>query len=191
MLDMAEQALEQAIEDGLDDAATWFALSRVRARSNRPEAADAALESAYARDPTRYESAFAVGQAALARGDLPRAQKIFEGIIEREAESPAALAELGRVLSMKRQLEEALECFDRAVLLQPWTASLHVGQGKVLAQLGRFDEAAQKAVDAANLDPEAPKVWDFFEKAHLAAGRPDEAAEARRILDRLRTGTDL
>jgi len=190
LLDTAEKALEEAIAHGLDDAATWFALSQVRARSNRPEAADAALESAYARDPTRYESAFAVGQASVARGNLPRAQEIFEGIIEREAESPAALAELGRVLSMMRQLEQALEHLDRAVLLQPWTASLHVGQGKALAQLGRFDEAAQKAVDAANLDPDAPRVWDFFEKAHLAAGRPDEAAEARRILDRLQRGTD-
>ena len=55
-----------------------------------------------------------------------------------------------------------------------------------MAQLGRFQEAARKALDAASLDPDAPEVWDFFEKAHLAADRPDEAAEARRILNRLR-----
>lgn len=186
MLDTAEQAFEEAIEHGLDDAATWFDLSQVRARSNRPEAALDALENAYDRDPTRYESAFALGQATLARGDLLRAQEIFEGIIEREAESPASLAELGRVLSMMGQPEQALEHLERAVLLQPWTASLHVGQGKGLAQLGRFHEAARKAVDAASLDPDAPEIWDFYEKAHLAADRPDEAAEARRILDRLR-----
>ena len=111
--------------------------------------------------------------------------EIFEGIVAREADSPAALAEIGRALSMTGRLDQAQEHLDRALALQPWTASLHVSQGKVLAQSGRFDEALRKAMDAANLDPDAPEVWDFYEKAHLAAGRPDQAAEARRILDLL------
>ncbi len=68
---------------------------------------------------------------------------------------------------------------------EAWTVSLHTNKGKVFAAMGRFEDAARKAVDAVSLDPDNPKVWQFYEKAHEAAGDLEAAAEGRRFGERM------
>ena len=102
-----------------------------------------------------------------------------------QSDQAMTLAEVGRIVSMQGRHEEALGYYDRALEIEPWTMSLHMNKGKVFAAMGRFEDAARKAVDAVQLDPDSPKVWQFYEKAHEAAGDLEAAAEGRRFGERL------
>ena len=59
----------------------------------------------------------------------------------------------GQLLLDKNELENALECFDQALALQPKHAEALIKKGGVLEKLNRFDEAAacyDRAIEADN-----------------------------------------
>ena len=111
-------------------------------------------------------------------------------MLDREPDRTMALAEAGRTITLMGRPEEAIGYFEKAIVQEPWNPTLHINLGKVLAKLGRFDEAAKRAEEAVRLDPDEPSVWFFYEKAHEAAQKPEEANEARRLVQRL-SASDL
>ena len=181
----SEASFERAIEEGFDSVYAWFFLGKVRLILGKPKQAEQAFERAHALDPEHHDAAFALGQARMRRRDPAAAVEIFNTILERDPEDAMTLAEVGRAMSVMGRHEEALSYYDRAIVQEPWAVSLHVNQGRVYAALGRFDEAAAKAIDAVKLNPEDAKIWQFYEKAHEAAGDMEAAAEGRRLYDRL------
>ena len=56
--------------------------------------------------------------------------------------------------ALGREAKEALECFDRAVELDPGNARAHSGKGDVLHALGREAEALECFDRAVELDPD-------------------------------------
>jgi cytochrome c-type biogenesis protein CcmH/NrfG len=62
---------------------------------------------------------------------------------------------------------------------------LHLNLGMLLASQGRFDEAAAQGEEAARLDPDSPEIWEFYARVMQAAGRQEDSAEGRFVLERL------
>ncbi len=181
----AERDFLAAIEQGFDNVHSWFFLGQVRQYQGRQRQAFEAYQRAHAHDPSHHDAAFALGQSLLNSGDPARALEIFRGMLARDPDNAMTLAEAGRALSALGRHEEGLAHFDRALLEEPWQPTLHINKGRVLATLGRFDEAARMGERVVALDPDNPKAWEFYEKAHEAAGQLDRAAEGRRFAQRL------
>jgi tetratricopeptide (TPR) repeat protein len=181
----AESAYRQAIDAGFDEAEAWFYLGKLRRLSGNKTEAEQSFRRALERDPVHHDAAFALGQLLLARGAMEEALQVFRAMLERDPDDPMALAEAARVTVQIGTKEDALALLDRALAREPWSATLHLNRGRVLAQLGRYEEAVVEAEAAARLDPDERGVWDFYANVHHAAGRPVEAAEGRRVLERL------
>jgi tetratricopeptide (TPR) repeat protein len=181
----AEGSLLRAIDEGFDAVESRYLLGKVQSYLGKDRESEASYQRGYEHDRTHANNAFALGQALAQRGELDRALAIFEEMLERDPRSTMALAEAGRLVGLQGRPEEALPYFERAIAREPWNPTLHVNAGKLLAQMGRFGEAADRAADAVRLNPDEPRVWEFYEKAHDAADRPEQAAEARHVVARL------
>lgn len=181
----AESAFEEAIRAGFDGADTWFFLGRTRLERGRRPLAIEAFEQTLQRDPDHYDAQFALAQNLAATGQHDRALAIFERMLNKNPRNPMALAEAGRIWLARGRGEQTLAAYQTAVREEPWAATLQLNLGKTLASLGRFGEAAQAGEQAVRLDPDSVATWEFYVNVMQAAGRPADAAEGRRHLERL------
>lgn len=181
----AEKNFRRAIELGFDNVHSQFFLAKILQNQQRWREAHEALEAAHRHDAAHHDAAYALGQSFLRANAPERALPIFQAMLERDADDAMALAEMGRTLGLLNRVDEALGYFDRALLVEPWQSSLYINKGKLLAQLGRFDEAATLAQDGVELDPDSRDAWFFYYKSNEAAGRTAEAAKGRGFAERL------
>ena len=84
---------------------------------------------------------------------------------------PRTLASLGRCLSGLGRFEEALQCLDQALALDPDLAMAHYEKGLVLEQTGEFRRAGESYQHALALEPASADAAAHL--ANLAARRSD------------------
>jgi protein O-GlcNAc transferase len=87
------------------------------------------------------------------------------------------LSNLGLALHALGRLGEALECFDRALVLKPDYADAHNNRGVVLAALLRFDEALASYDRAIALSPAYAGALNNRSAALVSVGRHEEALQ--------------
>ncbi len=185
MWEEAERSFREAIASGLDSDQSWFFLGKILTYLRRVDEAAEAFRQARARNPDYYDAAFALGQALGSLDDTAGAARVFQEILERRPDDAGALAELARFRLVEGRTEEAAGLWGRAIEVEPWNPALRLNRGSALARLGRFGEAAAEAEQAVRLDPDGRDAWEFYADVMEAAGRPGQAAEGRRILERL------
>jgi tetratricopeptide (TPR) repeat protein len=137
----------------LDEALA--ALEKARAASPEHPEVHAALAAAYARAGRKEDAA----RAAILAGDLEREYGFPDALVDvmaREGVSFASLEQIGIASLRGYQFAQALDAFDRALLIQPDNAGIQLSRAKALVGLRRFAEA-EPALD------------------RLLAKRPDDA----------------
>lgn len=88
-----------------------------------------------------------------------------------------AMLEEARIASdIGGDFKRALELYDRALRIDPKDPLLHRGRGKVLAELGRFDEAIPAMAEAARLAPKDAIV--HYHRATILAKAGDKPGAA-------------
>ena len=103
-------------------------------------------------------------------------------------DDPDILGALGDVLLRQGRYEEALNCFDRTLKLDPAQIRAHGFRADCLERLHRLDEAHTTIEEALALDPDHPELL-----AHQAglAQRSGDDAQARGILESLSSRNGL
>ena len=91
-----------------------------------------------------------------------------------------AWADLGMTYGSERLRALALECFERAVELDPRQPRWPYRQGITLAQLGRMPEAAQAFQRSIALEPSYPPSHARLGNLHLEQGELEAAEQAYR-----------
>jgi len=76
-----------------------------------------------------------------------------------------------------RSDESGLAAAEMALSLDPTLAEAHSARGRVLAELGRHDEAIAELEESVRLDPDSPEVRFNFGQACFASGRYETAVE--------------
>jgi aspartate beta-hydroxylase len=111
--------------------------ARAYARQGRIAEADNAYRAILAEAPDTPEALNFVAMCALSRGDLADAQRMLDRAVELEPTQPELWKSLGIVHMAADHPQAALECFDRALGLDPnhFVARLH--RGAALERLGR------------------------------------------------------
>lgn len=92
----------------------------------------------------------------------------------RAAEAAKSFEE-ANALFAKREDEKALDAFDRAIAADPTRPEFHVGRGRTLARLRRFDQALAAYGEAIRLAPEAWEGYRFRGHAYINTRKIDLA----------------
>jgi tetratricopeptide (TPR) repeat protein len=91
---------------------------------------------------------------------------------------------LGLVLEDRRQMDEAIGCYEKSLEIRPHQAVAHNNLGAALARLGRFDEAIAHLHKALDIEPDYHKAHNNLGLAWARQGRRDEAiAEFQNALE--------
>jgi Flp pilus assembly protein TadD len=186
MWEEAERSFQQAIDGGIETEQASFFMGKVRAYLGSHDGAGAAYQRAYEQNPDNYDAAFAWGQHLLSDGEVEVAAKVFEGMLVKDPKDAGVLAELARCRVVGGDLEQGIVLYTTAIEHRPWEASLFLNRGMLLAQVGLFAEASADAEEAVRLNPDKREAWEFYARVMEAAGRLEDAAEGRRVLQRLR-----
>jgi predicted CXXCH cytochrome family protein len=84
------------------------------------------------------------------------------------------------------EMEAARRPAEQLVRLNPWYSEWHGRHAQILASVGQPEAALQAAARALELDPSSTPTWALLAQLHDAMGNREKAAEAQRMLDRLR-----
>jgi len=112
-------------------------------------------------------------------GDTIEAHRHAEAALARDDTDPLALAICGMVAGyLDKDLEGAIAYYDRALEINPSSATAWAGSTVTNAWLGRGAEAvarSRRAIELSPLDPDMFVFLSFAGTAHLVAGQYDEA----------------
>ena len=174
----AERLLSPALWAQPGNPLLWFLAGAISRALHRQDKAEECWRKAIVLAPTfaeahhdlavvlqesnRIAEAIALYRVALAHAQAPR--------------QPQILNNLGSALAKQGQVEESLQCFDRAVEQNPAYAKAHHNRGRALANLGRFEEAHRALHTAITHAPplERPRFYRtlaFLKK--FSPGDPD------------------
>jgi len=88
----------------------------------------------------------------------------------------------GFVFEQLDQLEQALECFQKACAMDPQLDRAWYGQGHVLIQLKRSDEAIHALRQNTVLQPMSPNGWYQLARVHMDRSEVEQAEKIMRHL---------
>jgi adenylate cyclase len=94
-------------------------------------------------------------------GDLAKALAAGTAAVRLDENDPFAHVALGRVYTAKGEHDEAIECCNRAIALNPNYASAYFGRAHSLWMSGRPAEALLSHDEAMRLSPRDPLMWAF------------------------------
>ncbi|NQU98457.1 tetratricopeptide repeat protein [Candidatus Woesearchaeota archaeon] len=84
----------------------------------------------------------------------------------------------GVELYNQRKLEEAVECFYRAIEINPKDADTWNNKGTTLGEQGKLEEAIESYDRATEINPEYTTAWNNKGIALNELGKPEEAIKA-------------
>ena len=111
-------------------------------------------------------------------------EALWRDTVTRNPRAVIAQNNLGLVLYGQLQYRHAIECFDRALQVDPDSAEAHYNLGLVLTEIGHYDEAAIQMRYAVQVAPHFAKAENGLGFALLQLGQSGEAVvHFRRALE--------
>jgi Tfp pilus assembly protein PilF len=87
-------------------------------------------------------------------------------------------AMMGAVYHDKGQLAQAMECYQRALAMDPGIMSALINAAQLVSQLGRYEEAEQYVRRAVAADPHRAATYSFLGQLLAAQAKREEASQA-------------
>jgi tetratricopeptide (TPR) repeat protein len=164
----------------LDPSSTdgWFRSGEMLLESNRPEEALGRAQRAIDQNPANPKAWQLHGRASAALSDLDRALADLQHALERSPSDSEILIELAAIYHTRRQPRRALAVLQRLTEapargdMPPQALLL---EGLSLAELDRFDEAAERFAASISCGHASAEVFYQLARAHQNAGRAVEA----------------
>ncbi len=134
-------------------------------------------------NPNNLQAQMMLGNASLAKGDIAKASKTFEGAVRLAPQNPIGYFQVGRVLLIQKKGKEALVQLEKALSLQPdYLEALNL---VVAIQLSQKDhqkaiarvEAQIRAARTA-LQSDTARVGEKMERHKAVAERLEAAVDA-------------
>jgi tetratricopeptide (TPR) repeat protein len=116
-------------------------------------------------------SASALHQA----GRYADAARVYQALLERDPDDPAALHLFGVMHQQCGHSARAIELIRRAITLRPEGADFHANLAEAQRALGQYEEAAASCRAALRLRPDHPEALNNLGLALHELGRHDEA----------------
>ena len=124
---------------------------------------------------TRFAEQFAEAQLLQQQGQLASARLIYEKILDAQPDHIDALNAMGVLAGQSKDLDGAIQYFDRAITVAPGNAGAHCNRGLALKQLNQPDAALACFDRAIALDPGSVIAYYSRAETYKDLGRADEA----------------
>lgn len=96
------------------------------------------------------------------------------------------LFDKGITLVCLGKYEEAIQCYEQAIEIDPNDAVAWSNKGITLGWLGKYEEAIKAADEAIRIDPDFAKAYDIKGNAFYELGRHDETLKANIMAEKIR-----
>lgn len=123
---------------------------------------------------------FADGQAAYQARKYNEATAIFEAYTERRPGNAWGYYMLGLSAWKSGDFAKAEKAFDHALSIDPRHVKSLVNQSRVFIDLKRHEDAIDRLMRAAEIDPDSAEVHRLLGRTYHTQGQTEEAAEAYR-----------
>jgi predicted O-linked N-acetylglucosamine transferase (SPINDLY family) len=124
---------------------------------------------------TRVAQQFAQAQTLQQQGQLTSARRIYQEILDAEPHHYDALNAMGVLAGQSKDLQQAIQYFERAIAIQPGNSAAHCNRGLALRQLRQPDAALACFDRAIALDPTSAIAHYSRAETCTDLGRIDEA----------------
>jgi tetratricopeptide (TPR) repeat protein len=141
----------------------------------RPVEARAAYQNALRIDPNFAQAQACLGMLLCQEGQLRDALGWLTRAVETEPENPEFWESLAELHGDLEEPEQAIACWEKALIRQPERASAHRGLGWSLQEEGRIGEAGEHFRTAMQLQPGAPANLFYLGGMHEEMGELVEA----------------
>jgi tetratricopeptide (TPR) repeat protein len=147
-------------------------------RAGRLAEAEALYRRVIASDPKQWQALHQLGSIHLTRGELAEALQCIGAAMKANAGSAEVTSNYGVVLRHLKRDEEAVEYFNRALMLKPGYVPALLTRSASLQHLGRRDDALASVDRVIEVEPLHAKA--HYNRAHILLDmlRFDEALKA-------------
>ena len=183
--DLAIHEFERLRKVASDSYDLNYNLALAYHRAGKEDQAAELLGSLLARNETA-ELEDLLGDVELGRGNPARALEAFRRAAKLEPLDEDYRFDYAQALAHQWLLNQALEVFARATADFPHSARLWLGWGATYYLAGKYPEATQTLLHAAEIIPQAPEVYHLLGRVYDAAG-PLQDAIAERFANYIRT----
>ncbi|MDO8605318.1 MAG: tetratricopeptide repeat-containing glycosyltransferase family protein [Phaeospirillum sp.] len=142
-------------------------------------------------DPRNVDALNLMSVLALTSGDGPTAATLATTAVEEQPDWFLSYINLGNALQSLGRVPEAIDCFQKAITLNPQSAEAYINLSGALNFAGQHDMATHMAVQAILINPEMAEAHVNFGNALLSLDSPGEAVEAYFNATRLDPGNGL
>jgi tetratricopeptide (TPR) repeat protein len=123
------------------------------------------------------EGLYDAGAAYLRLGELDRAEQAFDRAIQRDPDMADAYNAKGVIQTRRRNYDEALGLFRRALSLNPGDAGYRINVSLAYYLQGRTDEARRAYDEALEVNRDFAAAFDFLNRQQTAPGPAAGPAE--------------
>lgn len=128
--------------------------------------------------PTAQQPTLEQGLELHRRGDLAGAARVYQALLRLQPEHADALHLWGVALDAMGDSQQGIALMDRALVLNPTLAPIHLNRANALKRLGRLDEALQGYAHALRIKHDYPMAHTNRGTVLEALGRFQEALAA-------------
>jgi tetratricopeptide (TPR) repeat protein len=142
------------------------------------------LDKLLEREPSNAEVLYLKGQAVANLGNLQEAFKMYTQALKLSGHdlnrAADILIDMGNVLLEVNHLDEADDCYDRALRIKPKLARVWVEKSRVAARRKKFKDSVSCCDKAISIDSGDPRAWNNKAFALFQLKRVDECIECAR-----------
>ena len=181
-LDDAAAAYRRALSIQPDYALSHEGLGSVLRRQGKLDEAIAQLKEAVRLDPGFGDARFNLANAVAERGDAKDAIALYEEVLRQQSDgldpksNVDVYSNLGLALIAAGRVDESIERFRRAALLDPRSTKTQYNLGHALATRGDLEEATVHFALALEIDPANVSARYELGNVYLARRQLDQAA---------------
>jgi predicted O-linked N-acetylglucosamine transferase (SPINDLY family) len=124
---------------------------------------------------TRFLEQFSKAQVLQQQGQLVGARQAYQEILDAKPDHFDALNAMGVLAGQSKDLQQAIQYFERAIAVKPGDSGAHCNRGLALKQLNQPDAALACLERAIVLDPKSAIAHYSRAETLKDLGRPDEA----------------
>jgi len=155
-LDNAETLYRQVLSEKPNDADALHMLGLLSYQKGKPELAADLISRSLEINPDFPPARIHLGNALLATKDFPRAEEMFRhALADRNSKTDAMLG-LAISLFWQERHDEAIECLDRLLEIEPKNAAALFQAGQSCRALEKFSAASEYLSKAIELNPNIP-----------------------------------
>jgi cellulose synthase operon protein C len=155
-------------------------LAELQRSAGLERSATAQLDALLARFPAAQRLTLVRADLAQSQNDVERAEQLYRRYLVENADDLAARRALADVALRRGDATAALVQQDAAIRLFPHYLFLRLDRARLLAGMGKIDEAVAECQRALVIDPRSTRTFEELGRLQLRAGRRAAAWEAWR-----------